>query len=70
MGLLDIPEILEKKIQISSDRICPLTEPIAEFVGKPVKGEETVLLINKLINLSFKNALHQELESQQLLYGF
>lgn len=51
MGLLDIPEILEKKIQISSDRICPLTEPIAEFVGKPVKGEETVLLINKLINL-------------------
>ena len=62
---LDTPEISEKiKLQTSSDRIHPFAEPIDEFIDKLVEGEETVLPINKLANLTVMNALHQELESR------
>ena len=65
IDLLDTPEISGKtKLQTSSNRINPLAEPIDEFIDE---GEETVLPINNLANLTVMNALHQELESRQLL---
>ena len=67
IDLLDTPETSGKtKLQTSSNRINPLAEPIDEFIDKLVEGEETVLPINNLANLTVMNALHQELESRQL----
>ena len=64
---LDTPETSGKtKLQTSSNRIDPLAERINEFIDKPVEGEETVLPINNLANLTVMNAIHQELESRQL----
>ena len=58
INLLDSPEI--------SDKAKFQTEPINEFIDKPIEEEETVLPINNLANLTVMNSLHQELESRQL----
>ena len=67
INLLDTPETSGKtKRKTSSDRINLLAELIDEFIDKLVEGEETVLPINSLANLTVMNALHQELRSRQL----
>ena len=48
----------KKKLQISSDRINTLTQLTGEFIDKLFEGEETVLLINNLANLTVMNALY------------
>ena len=68
IDLLHTPQKSGKSnLKTSFNRINPLGEPIDEFIDKLVEGEETVLPINNLSNLTVINALHKELESRKLL---
>ena len=55
------------KLQISSNRINTLAEPIAMYIDKSFEGEETVLLINNLENLTVMSAMYHRAGQQS--YG-
>ena len=52
------------KLQISSNRINTLAEPIAVYIDKSFEGEETVLLINNLANLTVMSAMYHRAGQQ------